>query len=1430
MKWTFRWCAVVMFLAVFLVLPLGERTYGQDPQPPDDPEGVVPIRPGTVAGVWQVSTTSDGYTVWRKEINSGCRFSDHNYTLDIPADPDEMSDIRYTMTNWDVDYNDPQSCAGGPEVDHMSFNGHFLGILTGANNSWSLNSWSLSKSQVISGTNTIYIDTDAPGTGCWCVGVGYLEVRAKLGFKVTAYTPQSNDKNRDFHANKLDLTVTFSTEYDTGTLTNNTFKLEYRDQAGSWQQVAGSFTQLAPNKFRFVPSANLKDGVRYRATVKGGASGVKSKDGAELDSDTVWYFWTVPNLGINDNFDYGSGSVCPPSAQPCPGLELAVFQVARNATMVPGGKPAVARLYLRWKRHTDVHANAQVKEMQVDASITLGGTTVSKRQTVKRPDRYSAAEKQTAGNTVNLYHTPASNFNYAGKVIPHPQTNATPVEYTQNRNLASSGRSPRITFDYYFLRDGAWAGGVPAAAKTGGINTMTAGANFITDQFPVLGTTFDRKGEYSIGYTFTGNNVNDPSCGVVQEVACPYWWFFSENKAEIWCVYEKLETMRGGHKFVAATVPNTLCPGATAFAIANKVFMHQSGAGGNDGTIAHEVGHIYGISTANSPNQAHRNNSNGVEGFQVRTSTNRSRVENSTKAVSLMHTTLQPQGTQWVHNDDYATLIGTVTARGLTAATAASAGPYLIVAGYVHTDTSSVDLAPAFLQEVANDAPSATGSCTIELVDSSSNVLSSDHVTPGAEVHIDTQGETGNPQSLNPAQSAGPQYFTVSLPWDNSAQRIRVSCGGTVLGTRERSANAPTVDFVGLANGADLSGVQTLSWTGDDADGPGQAYQLQFSDDGAASWTPLIPLGLDTSYDLDTTLLPSGDDAQLRVMTTDGFNTSYVTRTVNTVNSLTVLGVLPADTATDVDSNAPVRALFVTDVATPTLQGTGFQLLKYGWSQVDGTVSYDPAGRVVTLTPEEPLQANTSYTARLAATVQDVNGNSLGSSYQWSFTTAPDTVPPLVVQVSPADAELDVPLNALVQARFNEDMQLGTLTSASFQLLDEYDNPVSGTVTLKTIQQWLFTPSADLSSNADYEARITTDATDAAGNPLEETFEWTFTTGVVTSTNGVRIVGNYSDQANDTDGDGFYDNLTLSVDVEVLSSASYNLNARLTDKFGELLEWQTTGNVYLTPGVHTLQLVFDSVPIRSNGVGGPYVLDAVNFYNASNTTLYDLKLDAFQTFSYDVTRFYSVLAMGGLPDQVLEWNTTRDNAFNLRDYTTHATQPITDVTYSIFINTDPTVGVGIDADDNIDINPPPSTEAESDVTIEAQDSLGNRVLSTFHISVQRPRDNSLAVTAESRMARNQSQQIDVEISDQWNRLFTETVTVTFETTLGTVAPVSVTTTSGSVSTTLTSGNEEGTAFVTIATENASSIVAVIMRDWWVYLPFVTKESTAANLR
>jgi hypothetical protein len=609
-----------------------------------------------------------------------------------------------------------------------------------------------------------------------------------------------------------------------------------------------------------------------------------------------------------------------------------------------------------------------------------------------------------------------------------------------------------------------------------------------------------------------------------------------------------------------------------------------------------------------------------------------------------------------------------------------------------------------------------------------------------------------------------------------------------------------------MASGAVLSGTLTIGWSGSDQDGPGVEYQLQFSQDGAR-WTPLMPLGMATSLPLDTRLLPSGN-GQLRIMATDGFNTVWSVRSVSIANPLRIAGQLPAPNAVDVDINTTVNAVFGSDVATATLPGS-FQLREGGVTPVPGAIDYFTDSRTAIFMPDQPLKSSTAYTAVVGASVADVNGFTVGTPVSWSFTTAPDSTPPLVVDVSPLDASLNVPINALVQARFGEPMAPATIDATTFQLLDAGGSPVSGTILYQqNTRQALFVPSGPLTPSARYTALVSVGATDTAGNALEAPREWSFTTGTTATATNVRIIGNYADEPNDPDGDGLFDTLTIYVDVEVLTAGTFNLNGRLVDKTGTLLAWQTAGDRVLSPGVYTLPLVFPGVPIRSNGVDGPYVLDALYFYNTSAPNVGDVRFNAFQTFAYDVTKFYSVLTLSGLPDQLLEAGTTRDNAFNLRDHTTHRTLPLTSVTYTVLVNSNPAVGVSIDADANIDINPAPGVEAESDVTVEARDPLGNRVLATFRISIQGARAAVLVPTFKATMPANTAQTIGIEIRDQFDRPFTTPVDVGFSTTRGKVEPATVTAAGGTASTLFTAGSGPGTAFVTVTAGTASVVISI----------------------
>lgn len=108
------------------------------------------------------------------------------------------------------------------------------------------------------------------------------------------------------------------------------------------------------------------------------------------------------------------------------------------------------------------------------------------------------------------------------------------------------------------------------------------------------------------------------------------------------------------------------------------------------------------------------------------------------------------------------------------------------------------------------------------------------------------------------------------------------------------------------------------------------------------------------------------------------------------------------------------------------------------------------------------------------------------------FTTAPDTVPPHVLSVSPALGATGVPVNAGVSAIFSETMDREHLVS-SFGLVGP-TGAVAGDAGVSEDGQILtFTPEKALSAGGAYMASISTSASDVAGNRLREQVDWAFT-------------------------------------------------------------------------------------------------------------------------------------------------------------------------------------------------------------------------------------------------------------------------------------------------------------------------------------------------
>ena len=195
----------------------------------------------------------------------------------------------------------------------------------------------------------------------------------------------------------------------------------------------------------------------------------------------------------------------------------------------------------------------------------------------------------------------------------------------------------------------------------------------------------------------------------------------------------------------------------------------------------------------------------------------------------------------------------------------------------------------------------------------------------------------------------------------------------------------------------------------------------------------------------------------------------------------------PVPNSTNVGLNVTPTSTFSEAVQQSTIS---FELRDPSANQVPATAGYDAATRTAKLTPNSPLAASTTYTARVAGAT-DSSGNVM-DPVTWTFTTgAPDTTKPTVMSRTPAPNATSVSLGTKATAVFDEAVQQSTIT---FELRDPAVNLVpSSTSYDPATRTATLTPTSPLAASTTYTARVA-GATDTSGNVMDPV-TWTFTTG-----------------------------------------------------------------------------------------------------------------------------------------------------------------------------------------------------------------------------------------------------------------------------------------------------------------------------------------------
>lgn len=152
--------------------------------------------------------------------------------------------------------------------------------------------------------------------------------------------------------------------------------------------------------------------------------------------------------------------------------------------------------------------------------------------------------------------------------------------------------------------------------------------------------------------------------------------------------------------------------------------------------------------------------------------------------------------------------------------------------------------------------------------------------------------------------------------------------------------------------------------------------------------------------------------------------------------------------------------------------------------QVAGEYAW--AGTTMTFTPTQRLPLRTSFRVWVAAGVRDTAGNAMDAdSAAFEFTTVG---PPMVVQTDPADGADQVSLDAPITITFSVLMDTASVEQALRV------SPGANLEASWEAEQLVLTPTDGLAEATTYSVTIGTGARDSTGEPLADTYRFSFTT------------------------------------------------------------------------------------------------------------------------------------------------------------------------------------------------------------------------------------------------------------------------------------------------------------------------------------------------
>ena len=171
-----------------------------------------------------------------------------------------------------------------------------------------------------------------------------------------------------------------------------------------------------------------------------------------------------------------------------------------------------------------------------------------------------------------------------------------------------------------------------------------------------------------------------------------------------------------------------------------------------------------------------------------------------------------------------------------------------------------------------------------------------------------------------------------------------------------------------------------------------------------------------------------------------------------------------------------------------------------GQNGVPGLVTYTYTTGVPTavFTPSSSLNPTTLYKITVDINVKDSYGIPMAAPYLCSFGTGTvqDTIPPTVVSTTPRNGDIGVMPNAALSVTFSEPVDSQTI---SF-IMSTGSTTIPCTMSYSGGTTAIFTPLATLAYSTPYTATVSAGVKDLAGNPMPNSYIWSFVTSAAPDT------------------------------------------------------------------------------------------------------------------------------------------------------------------------------------------------------------------------------------------------------------------------------------------------------------------------------------------